>query len=144
MAYLGQIYPAYLGQTIVGELQPPDIAPPALDPNSPDYCDVFVDDPDCYGGPYTPPPPATAQPSGTWQEKSPFTLPIQVFEKTIPILVSRPEPVNMPISQSLTLPAMHAMTSAVASTIPNYLWVLGLIGGGLLLMASQKRRKKAS
>lgn len=57
------------------------------------------------------------------EEGGPYTLPVEVFESGYPVLVSRPEPVNMPISQELTsepdLPIGPTPAGLVPTAIAN-------------------------
>jgi hypothetical protein len=91
MSYMaGQCKPGLNGYLML----PMIVSDPVFNPNDPSsqfYCDAMPDDPACYqaggyygpGGPgYTDPTPANPDPTGTT-----YTLPVQVFESSTPVIV---------------------------------------------------------
>lgn len=78
--------------------------------------------------------------SGEETPEDTYTLPVEVFESTVPVVVSRPEPVLMPISTDLgyTEPQTFLSNSLFS-------WMTAAVVSSVLLSgASRRRRKRAA
>ncbi len=124
----------YLGQdetTATGD--PWDVWNPPIAPPRPpeEECNVYDDD-SCYQTPpYVPP---------LENGKPPYALPVEVFERTVPIPVSRPEPVPFPIPTELEYPEFPPAAASNAGLLIGGAVVLGLLALGM--GAAKRKRKK--
>lgn len=120
-AYLGK----YLGSAVgtsgfMGDLVNDVPAVPPPPPGSSAFCDLFPEDESCASGNYT--------------------LPVEIFNTTTTVPVTRPEPVVTPPPD---LPPGYGVTQpAPASTGPSAGVVLGVIAGALLLLGSMSKGRR--
>lgn len=69
-----------------------------------------------------------------------YTLPVEVFNRNVPVLVSRPEPVNMAIPDQLDEQPYYTEEPAGAD-LKAYLPYILLAVGGLALLGGRKARR---